>query len=181
MIIIIIIMIIIFLPFPIWLIPFLSPHLIWSKGHTRCARTSSKGRQSCVITHAFTTVLHSLLSCTIILPYSTAILLSFNSLFTPSILPVRGLPLNLTPLTLDSTILFTNRFCSARPANSLVTPVLLRTSHLAPPHFSLGPYELLHTYPADTSSTLHLISSPLLPYSMFQVVQLLLTLIPITL
>ena len=70
----------------------LSPslHLLWPKGHTRCARTSSKDHQGHVITHVFTTVLHSLLSLRIILPCSTDIPLSFSTLFTPSIHPVSG-------------------------------------------------------------------------------------------
>ena len=67
-----------FIPVTSYLImPSYPPHLIWSKGQTRCMRTSSKGRQGHIITHAFTTAVHSLPSCTIILPCSTDIPLSF--------------------------------------------------------------------------------------------------------
>ena len=50
-------------------------HLIWPKGHTRCTGTSSTDHQSHIISHAFTNPLHSLLSCTIIFPCFTDILL----------------------------------------------------------------------------------------------------------
>ena len=114
----------------------LSPHLIWSKDHIRCVSTFSKDCQGRIITHAFTIALHSFLSCTIILPCSTNIPLSFNALFTPSIHRVQGLP-----LTSDPTILYANQsssilsmclnhlntLCSAQPANSRNTSFL---SHL---------------------------------------------------
>ena len=95
-------------------------------------RTSSKNCQGRVISHAFSTALHSLLSHTIILPCPTHIPLSFNTLFTPFIYLVHVLPLNSTSLTSNPTLLFTNQsssilsmcpnhlntLCSARPANS---------------------------------------------------------------
>ena len=52
------------------------------------------------ITHAFTISIHLPLSRTIIIPCSTNILPSFNTLFTWSIHPIRDLPLNLTLLSL---------------------------------------------------------------------------------
>ena len=71
-----------------------SPHLIWFKSHTRCMETSSTSQQSHVIIHAFTTTLHSLLLRTIILPCSTHIPFSFQTLFTSIIHPIHGFPLN---------------------------------------------------------------------------------------
>ena len=45
-------------------------------------------------------------------------------------------------------------FCSVQPVNSLVTPF-----SFTPPHFSLSPHALLHTYCSYTLSPLHLYSS----------------------
>ena len=53
----------------------------------QCVRTSSRGHHSRVISHAFTSALHLLISRTIILPCSTDIPFSFNALFTLSIHP----------------------------------------------------------------------------------------------
>ena len=104
------------------------------------------------------------LSCTIIL-------LSFNTLYTLSIYNICGFHPNFTPVTSDPTILFTNWsssnlsmcpnhlniLCSAQPANSLIIPVLLRTSFLTQ-----------SIYVTPRILPLHLISSCLLlPYFMF--------------
>ena len=63
------------------------------------------------INHTIATALHSLLSLSIILSCFTDIPLSFKGLFTLSIHLIRRLPLNLTPLTSNTTILFINRCC----------------------------------------------------------------------
>ena len=97
------------LPHHIQCMPSPASHLMWSKGHTRWVRISSRHHQGRIINHTFTTAFHALLSCIIILPCSTDIPLSFNTPFTPSIHPILDLPLNLTPLTSDHTIFFTNR------------------------------------------------------------------------
>ena len=86
-----------------------SAFLTWFKGHTRCVRTSSRGRQGRVFNHAFTTAYHSLPSSTIIFSCSTNIPLSFNTPFTSFIHQFHSFPLNLTSPTSDLTILFTNR------------------------------------------------------------------------
>ena len=148
----------------ILLMPSSSQHLIWSKGQTRCTRTSSKGDQGRVINHKFTTDLHSLLSHTIILPSSTHIPPSFNNHFTPSIYTLCSLPLNLTPLIVDPTIVSINQssfilfmylielntHCSAWLVNSFITPVLLRAS------LSLTQsYHICYSTPTPQTPNLH--------------------------
>ena len=56
-----------------------------NNNRTRCTRTSSKGRQGYVITHAFTTAPHSLLSSIVTFPCPKNIHLSISALFTPPI------------------------------------------------------------------------------------------------
>ena len=137
-----------------------SPHLIWSKSHNRCTRTSSKGRQGSVTNHELTTVLHLLLLCTIILPCSTDIPLSSNTFFTPSIHPVHYLTspphtshlsrrillfssINWSSFILSMCSNQLDTLCSTRPVNSLVTSVLLwifslfTQSIYVPPHILL--------------------------------------------
>ena len=113
----------------------LLPHQI------QCAGTSSMGHQGCTISHAFTTALHSPRLHTIILSNSTNIPPSFNDLFTLSIHSDHGLPLNLTSLTSDPTILFNNWF-----------PFILP---ICPNHL----HTLYSTRPTNASSPLHLLIS----------------------
>ena len=70
------------LPFHFHLMPSPFLHLVWSKGHTRCAGISSTCCQSQVIFHAFTTAFHPLLSCTSILSCSADITLSISTFHT---------------------------------------------------------------------------------------------------
>ena len=103
-----------------------------SNGHFRFAKLFSRDRQGRVINHSFASAPHSLLQCTIAFPYSTDIPLSFNALFTPSIPPVFGLILSLTPLTSDHTILFTNRSSSF---SSYVQTISIHTALFDQPTF----------------------------------------------
>ena len=174
-----------------------SLHLIWSKHHTSSVWISSRGCQGHIINHAFTTALHSL-----ILPYSTDILLSFNTLFTPSIHPAHELLLNLTTLTLKPTILFTilssfilsmcpnhlNTHCSAPPANYLVTPVLPHTTSFFTWSICVTPHTFLRHFISITfdlffsATAIHYVSAPCRAVSTATPsYNLLFTFIPITL
>merc|ERR1719427_1957753 len=107
--------------------------------------------------HAFTSLLHSLLSLAIIRPCSSSTPLSFRLFLIPSPQVILGFPLFLTPLVLDPVILLTilpssilstcpnhlNPFCSALFDSSNKTPVRRRISsflilsHLVTPHILL--------------------------------------------
>ena len=87
------------------------PHLIIMshKMHRNLLFRSSKSRYFSYICHCspFTSIMHNYL-----LPCSTDIPLSFNFFFTQSIHLIHSFPLNLTLLSTDPTILFTNHFSS---------------------------------------------------------------------
>ena len=102
--------------------------------------TSSKGHQGCIITHAFTTTLHSLVSHAIILLCSSNIPLSCNMLFTPSI-HVSYLKPSSQPPTSDPIISFNNWSSSifytcANPLNPLCSTRLTNSS--SPSHLLLS-------------------------------------------
>ena len=115
--------------------PSLSPHLIRSKCHIRCARTSSSGRQGYIINHAFTIAHHSLQSSFLALQtflfqltlFSQHPSIPFVAFLSTSHLSHQILlfssPTSLPPFSPCVQIISTH--CSARPVNTFVTTVLL--------------------------------------------------------
>ena len=114
--------------------------------------------------------------------------LASNAFFTLSIDPVQGLPLGLIPW---SDVRHQTKLSSSPDAllpfslhvqTIAILPVLLSRPaawyppfSCAPPHSSLNPSVLHHTYFSDTSSPLHAVSSSLQPpYSKFQLHKVLL-------
>ena len=130
-------------------------HLIWSTGNTRCMGTSSKAHHGHTTGNAFTAVLHSPLSCTIIHSCYPDILLSFKSFHTihPSHLwpnsqisqPSQQIPLFSSPTTLPPCHNHLNTHCSAISANSLTTPLHL-VSHSVHKRYSTYTPQTLHLH-----------------------------------
>ena len=97
------------------------------KNKTRCTRTSFKGHHYACLPHC-SSFMHNHLS--LLHRHSSLIL------FTPSIYPACGLSFNLTPLTLDATILFINW-------SSSIVCVKTTSTHSCPPFTASLVYRLI--------------------------------------